>query len=555
MASLIAQVDSQLEQLFSSWNLYSTLLVIVLLLLFAYPVFTYREPDTHPLLLSRQANIAMVRMPGESAVYRSLEVPHGLPLRSGLNVKEEGQGRWIPGKDGDVRDVWRRVVNGTISDNGKATGQKSTIQTVYGREDIETHDTKDLTKQLNAIGTHLKDSGATTLAICLPNSVELLLSIFLAAFYGFTPILLPYGIPNVPALELAASCKADVVIAEAGTIPLTDIKTKCKDVKQVLWVVEKTSRHMDWNQNESNIRSTTWHDLVEGSKSVSEETPVHSDGQKAPGIVTIWLNKTSTSGDIVSFSQQNIVAAAAAQISALPLRHRFSPDDLFLPADSMAQPYILAQTLAALYSGVSLALNSVAGPDVELPLAAAGISPTIIAASSASALKLHNKTNSNVSGSVRKFALSSQKQALQAGYMAPSTVGSGMIRPTRATLGKVPSKLRLLYVFERAHAGTPRLSYDVLTELRAFTGARIIYGLSAAKVAGTVSQTQFYDYRHNGRDDGEHSHFGVPVSSVELKLTDTDTHKNVEGQRPLGEVCLRCLARVADVLTSIYRYM
>ena len=232
-------------------------------------------------------------------------------------------------------------------------------------------------------------------------------------------------------------------------------------------------------------------------------------------------------------------------MSALPHRHRMSPSDLFLPADSLTNPYILVQTLAALYSNASLALNSVAGKDVDLPLAAMGISPTIIAVSAESALKLHQTTRETITGSAKQFALSAQSSALDSGYMPPATLLSRINTPTRATLGNVPSKLRLMYVFERANAGTPPLSATELSDLRAFTGARVIYALTAAKVAGPVAQTNFYDYRRLGQEKGKHSHFGVPVSALEAKVVDAKDQKTVEGKQPKGEVsCIRALDQI-----------
>ena len=537
MAGLMNQLDYQLEQLFSAWNFWSTLLIFGVFFTLVYPLLVYREPDTHPLLLSRQSNVSMVRMPGESATYRSLEVPDGLSLRTGLNVRSEGDSKWRIGKDGDVRDVWKRVIDGTLTDDGKRTGHRSNIQTVYGLEEVETHEIADLTKQMNSIGNYIKTHGGTTVAICLPNSVELLLSIFAAAFYGFHPVLIPYDIPQDISLKLISMCGANFAIGEAGAIPLTDIKAKCDSLKHVLWVVEKTSRHMDWDDNDGAISTGTWHDIVHRNASVAtEELPTSSETDAVPDIITVWINKTATSGEIVAFTQQNFAAAAAAQASALPMRHRLSHTDIFLPADSMTQPYILTQTLAALYNGVTVALNSVAGSQADLTATAAGISPTIMSASAASALKLREETKSLASGALQSFALNSQKRALASGYMPPSTIGKGVIQPTRATVGKLPNKLRLLYTFERAHSGTPHLTSEVLNDLRAFTGARVIYALIAAKVAGSITQTAFYDYRRGMQSGEVHSHFGAPVSSLEVKLVDTDTHRNIQGQSPTGDV-------------------
>jgi len=118
---------------------------------------------------------------------------------------------------------------------------------------------------------------------------------------------------------------------------------------------------------------------------------------------------------------------------------------------------------------------------------------------------------------------------------------NSLIPSSTVTLGKqsTPGKLRLLYLYERSNAESPPLSSHELAELRVFTGARIIYALTTPKVAGTVAQTGLFDYRVGGGDDGRgerKAHFGVPVSSIEIKVVDSEEYKTVEGKRPQGEI-------------------
>ena len=73
----------------------------------------------------------------------------------------------------------------------------------------------------------------------------------------------------------------------------------------------------------------------------------------------------------------------------------------------------------------------------------------------------------------------------------------------------------------------------MLSDLRIFTRARICYALTVPKVAGAVAQTNVFDYR---RDDGTGcAHFGVPVSSVEVKLSSADDRR-LERSEPEGEI-------------------
>ena len=120
--------------------------------------------------------------------------------------------------------------------------------------------------------------------------------------------------------------------------------------------------------------------------------------------------------------------------------------------------------------------------------------------------------------------------------MPVATVFAALFDYTRPAIGEQPGKLRLLYVSERASTGCPPLGSADLSDLRAFTGARVVYALTAAKVAGAVTQTQIYDYRREETPKGKHSHFGIPLSSVEVKLVDTPKHKTTDEGDPEGEV-------------------
>ena len=172
MTNILERLDNQLSNLLSGWSLSTTLLALIIAAFVAYPIIYSIEPDTHPLLLARQSSVNPVRNKNESASYRSPETPHGYPLKTGLNVKDEGAARWSPGKDGDVRDIWR------VARRGGDNGEKGLIMTVLGKEEIVEHDFEQLSKEIEAIGEHLKERGVERVAVYLPNSVEFLLTVF-----------------------------------------------------------------------------------------------------------------------------------------------------------------------------------------------------------------------------------------------------------------------------------------------------------------------------------------------------------------------------------------
>lgn len=124
---------------------------------------------------------------------------------------------------------------------------------------------------------------------------------------------------------------------------------------------------------------------------------------------------------------------------------------------------------------------------------------------------------------------------LTAGRLPTDTILTNLNAPTRANIGSTPGKLRLLFVSERAGHNTPPLSSDDLSDLRIYSKARVVYALTAAKVAGAVAQTNIYDYRRGTTPPNKHSHFGVPLSCVEIKLKDT-AHLKTDDEKCIGEL-------------------
>lgn len=176
--SFLIKVDTVLSDIFAGWSLSTTVLATLLFFFLAYPFLTWKDPDTHPFLLARQATASPTRQPGESAVYRSVEVPYGYPLRSGLNVKDPGAPKWSSGRDGDLRDIWILATKGPVKDDGSPASPKAKILTVLGRKKVAEHSLESITMEINVIGNYMQDAKSKRVAICLSNSIELLASIF-----------------------------------------------------------------------------------------------------------------------------------------------------------------------------------------------------------------------------------------------------------------------------------------------------------------------------------------------------------------------------------------
>jgi hypothetical protein len=219
-----------------------------------------------------------------------------------------------------------------------------------------------------------------------------------------------------------------------------------------------------------------------------------------------WRSKPGQQEEMVRFTSANLVSAIAAMLFSIPTNKQMGPSDLFLPADSLANTHTLAFTLAALFSNASVAFNSVAPQADNLAIATRGVEPTILVATPAALLTTHQELTVGVNSSFISSALHrlQTRKLSEKGVLPPSGKGN---------------KPRLIVTAERLGADTPKLSSAVLTDLRALTGARIMYALTAAKVAGAVTQTLFYDYRVSEAQKND-CHFGSPLTSTEILLKD-----------------------------------
>lgn len=396
----------------------------------------------------------------------------------------------------------------------------------------------DVTRQINLIGKHILDQGGSRVAIYLPNSVEFIAALFACSFHNLTAVLIPFNQPDDAVISMLRRSAADAVVALPGSFPLDTVVKSYPSLRQVIWVVDEGNRHMDWTEVPQgmggSVNVSTWQDIV-------QEYPVDAgtelpplEGQAEPRDITVfWQSKPGTMEEMVQFTSANLTSAISAQLFAIPQTQRMGPSDLFLPADSFASTYTLVLALTALYSNASVAFNSSAG-EMDLTLATRGIAPTVIVASPQTLLKTHEEASRGISSFIGTKVHWLQTRTLtQEGVMPVASLLTSFNDSLRPAIGRTPGKLRLVYTAERLGGGTPALSSAVLSDLRIYLGARIIYALTAAKVAGAVSQTQFYDYRVH-EDKG--SHFGPPLTSTEVFLRDSGDKKTTD-EKYEGEVC------------------
>ena len=223
----------------------------------------------------------------------------------------------------------------------------------------------------------------------------------------------------------------------------------------------------------------------------------------------------------------------AAQISALPQQHRLGPADLVLSLESFSDVWALTLTLAALFSNSSIGITSVAGPKAKYDVAFRAISPTVLFTTATTMSQAYRDIKANTGSSWQKFLRWMQSRSLSSGIMPKFS-------------GLLPSP-RLIYVAESTSNDDVSLSSNELFDLRLLTGSRIIHALTNAKVAGAVAQTNIYDYQIRGAAVSKYSHFGPPLSSVEVKFKETDNRSDENGA--IGRLVVSGPAVVGEEIT------
>ena len=119
------------------------------------------------------------------------------------------------------------------------------------------------------------------------------------------PILIPQNLSFETLADVLHSTNVDVLIAPAGTVPAEHLAMSCPKVKQAIWVVEETSRHMDFGVNPSKTQTAVeWHEII-GAVDLDSNAPSNLPlAWEAPNIIYIYQKKKPTTYDVVEFSQK-----------------------------------------------------------------------------------------------------------------------------------------------------------------------------------------------------------------------------------------------------------
>lgn len=124
-----------------------------------------------------------------------------------------------------------------------------------------------------------------------------------AAFYNFTPILIPQEQTTAQVSVILDATKADTLIAAAGALPQGALDALNL---YIIWVVEQTSRQMDFLEDPTDAPgSASWHDIIEKGAQIDRAVPpLPSTTESPPDLVSISQSNTKDSFEIKNYTQK-----------------------------------------------------------------------------------------------------------------------------------------------------------------------------------------------------------------------------------------------------------
>ena len=106
-------------------------------------------------------------------------------------------------------------------------------------------------------------------------------------------------------VEILKTSRSETLIAPAGTVTPGNIAELSSTLKQTIWVVESTSRQMDWTQDSSNKSTALWHEIIESNQEQqSSDLPSTEKDYQPLDIVSVTPLPTSGSYEITTYTQK-----------------------------------------------------------------------------------------------------------------------------------------------------------------------------------------------------------------------------------------------------------
>lgn len=446
-----------------------TLIFIFLIpiVIFFYGHFTRELKDIDPVLLNHQTSISETRKSSESAIYRSVDVPHGVAVTRGLSLRSGYKIR-----DGCLKDIWFCALSKGSDMSQVILGDKSfninQLNTIFHliSEKIEKITTKDAIAVYGDLIDH----------------PELLLVIWSCFFVNDKTVILynskqDLKVKNEYEIDTIFTCESNII-----------------DIENNLNII---GINIGIDVDESEIKSSKFTEILSFTNEINESLEYKYNPE------TDFLKVNNHPYSIINndhetkFFQLNFVSAIASKLMSIPGAFSWNNEDnlvISYTKQSFTSTNIIFQSCCGFLSNVKK-MYIVPPLKISTLKKLAELNPTL--------LSLDTHILKNLCNTKKSFWESFKLQRSE--YL--NSIGYNN------SIGKIEKSLNLKTIF--ACQLQPQLSSFICNFCKSIIGCRIVREIYSDFTIGPILKTNIYDYRIV--QNRSLILFGVPANSVELK--------------------------------------
>ncbi|OUM54523.1 hypothetical protein BVG19_g3928 [[Candida] boidinii] len=294
-----------------------TILIASLVLIYlSLPYLKNNLTDVDILALLNQSSTSHTRKLGETTIYRSIDVPHGFPLTTGLRIRSGYNLR-----DGNLKDIWYNcIIDLKESNNNNNNNIKSVNFLNDKNESISFLKLNKLCHDLeNSINGSTKFKKINLMApLNQINSLTVLCTgLFMNSNYTLNYISNEFNLKDVPE-------DSDIIFTISANIPT--LLRYLENFTQII-VLDEISDNFLQNSDKI-IRFADFIKSKNDDKGENEDLKYDYN----PDDIRVEINPLiiSSNKSTTKFYQRNFVSAISSQLMSLPKDHNWNPSDKLL---------------------------------------------------------------------------------------------------------------------------------------------------------------------------------------------------------------------------------
>lgn len=458
-----------------------TLFIVISIptLFFLYTHFSRELKEIDPVLLNHQTSISETRKSNESAIYRSVDVPHGVTVTRGLNLRSGYKIR-----DGCLKDIWYLALVNRKDKLNNTTIKLGKYQFSIGQ----------INNIIHLIANRLKEIGdIKNVAIYgdLIDNPELLLVIWSCFFITDNTIVFCNSSND---LKIAHNQECNIVF----TVP-----SKVKEISE-----NQFSSIVGINIDNDDTEYDEFSHIINIDSNIEIKTDYNYDSNKDFNDVNNHPYSVINDQYEMKFFQINFVSAIASKLMSIPNSLGFTKTDNLLISYTKKD-----------YNSTKIIFGTLCGLLTEIERIQI-INPSKI--KTLKELAKYEPTILFIDSNILKTICSSTKKTFWQSFKLQRSEYFNSLGYFNS-FGKIEKKLNLKLVYTSQLS--PILSSFICNFCKSVLGCRIVREIYTDYSIGPILKTNIYDFRII--QNRSLPLLGVPANSVELKTVNSsedETH-------------------------------